>query len=119
MADTGTYTGPALVELLGHRQVAGHVREVTLAGAGMLRVDVPPIGDQPGKTHFYSPGSLYGLHPVDEDTMVALVGQIYHEPVSRYAITATSSTWDDDEGQDDGRLEMARERDPDGGNWDG
>ena len=30
----------ALVEIMGHKQLAGRVSETTLAGAGMLRVDV-------------------------------------------------------------------------------
>lgn len=43
---TGDQGGPAfeswaILELMGHRRLAGYVREITLAGAGMLRIDVP------------------------------------------------------------------------------
>jgi hypothetical protein len=35
------FAGWAIVELMGHRRLAGYVQEVELAGAGMLRLDVP------------------------------------------------------------------------------
>jgi hypothetical protein len=31
-----------VVELLGHRRLAGYVQEVQLAGTGFLRLDIPP-----------------------------------------------------------------------------
>lgn len=40
MADE-TYEGWAILELMGHRRLAGYVREVELAGTGMIRLDIP------------------------------------------------------------------------------
>jgi hypothetical protein len=37
-------SGWAIVEVFGHRRLAGRVSEVTIAGAKMLRVDVPGLG---------------------------------------------------------------------------
>jgi len=46
MADDTSYRGWAIVELMGHRQTAGWVTEVTIAGTVLLRVDTPaPEGD--------------------------------------------------------------------------
>ena len=33
--------GWCILEVMGHRRIAGFVREVTVAGAGFLRIDVP------------------------------------------------------------------------------
>lgn len=58
----------AIVEMLGHRQIAGHVREVQIAGAGFLRVDIPAGDGTTAATQYISPASVYAVHPVDEQT---------------------------------------------------
>jgi hypothetical protein len=58
----------AILELMGHRRLAGHVQEVQIAGAGFLRLDIPPAGDDPGRTQYVSPASVYAMHPTTEDT---------------------------------------------------
>lgn len=35
------FEGWAILELMGHRRLGGHVSEATVAGAGFLRIDVP------------------------------------------------------------------------------
>lgn len=35
------WAGWAILELMGHRRLGGYVREVTLAGAGFFRIDIP------------------------------------------------------------------------------
>jgi hypothetical protein len=71
MADESTYEGWAILELMGHRRLAGYVQEVELAGHGMIRLDVPADSDQNGETfqatQFYSPGSVYCLTPTTEE----------------------------------------------------
>ena len=37
----------AIVELLGHQKIAGHISEQPLAGTNMLRVDVPETKSNP------------------------------------------------------------------------
>lgn len=75
-----TYTiGWAIVELIGHRRVAGYVTEEEVAGTAMLRVDLPmpthdlvsvvegiERGREMEATQFYPPGSLYCLTPTTE-----------------------------------------------------
>lgn len=63
-----TFAGWAILELMGHRRLAGHVREVTLAGAGFIRLDVYE-GDatEAAVTQFYPPSSVYCLTPTTEE----------------------------------------------------
>jgi len=79
-----TFDEWAIVELLGHRRLAGRIREVQIAGHGFLRLDIPDTGDEePGATQFISPGLVYAMHPVDEDTARRAAGLWRSEPVSR------------------------------------
>lgn len=54
----------AMVEMLGHRQIIGQLSEVTVAGAPMLRVDVP---SEPPRTTLIAPASLYAITPISEE----------------------------------------------------
>lgn len=49
----------AIVELMGHRKIGGRVTEQIIAGAPLLRIDVPEVSGQPGFTQFYGPSSIY------------------------------------------------------------
>lgn len=58
----------AVVELLGHRQIAGRVTEESIAGTNMLRVDVPELSaERPGHTKYFGGGSIYAIHPCSEE----------------------------------------------------
>jgi hypothetical protein len=59
------------LELLGHRQRAGYVTEVTVAGAAMLHIDLPAklFGGDPDAWEEYAPSALYGLSPVREESV--------------------------------------------------
>lgn len=63
MAEKTGYEGWAIVELMGHRRMAGQVSEAQIAGAPMLRIDVP---SSPPATQFYSAAALQRDDP-DED----------------------------------------------------
>jgi hypothetical protein len=57
-----------ILELMGHRVLAGHVSEVTFAGAAALRIRIP--GDDPEEwfaEQTYSSGSFYSFTPTTED----------------------------------------------------
>lgn len=76
-----------IVELLGHRRLAGRVREVQIAGHGFLRLDIPAGDDgDPGRTQYIAPGSVYALHPVDEATATAAAQTWRPEPVKRWEL---------------------------------
>lgn len=75
-----------IVELLGHRRLAGRVREVTLAGAGMLRLDIPATEGHGAQTQYIAPSSLYRLHPTTEAIATAAAVRFRPEPVFRWEL---------------------------------
>lgn len=79
-----------LVELMGHRRHAARVREVEIAGAGMLRLDEPSVDDGPGRTLYVSPSSVYALHPTTEEAVRMMVRTWRHEPVQRWELPAAT-----------------------------
>lgn len=81
-----TFDEWAIVELLGHRRLAGRVREVTLAGAGMLRLDIPATPGHGEQTQYINPSSLYALHPTTEAIATAAAGNFRPSPVSRWEL---------------------------------
>lgn len=63
------FEGWAIVEIMGHRRLAGHVTEESIAGAPMLRIDIPgPLGPGDVKaTQYYGGASLFSLTPTTEE----------------------------------------------------
>jgi hypothetical protein len=82
-AKTG-YESWSLIEIMGHQRLAGMVTETTVAGAAMLRVDVPEIDGVPGFTTFLGAGSIYRLTPVSEDIARRMAVQLRIKPVHAY-----------------------------------
>jgi len=77
-----------IIEMLGHRRVAGRAREMQLAGFGFLRVDIPATQGHPDQTMYVGPSSVYALHPVTEDVARAAATQFRPEPVHRWELPA-------------------------------
>lgn len=69
MPDQTSYSGPAVIEIMGHRRIAGLVSEVTQFGVVMCRIDVPKatpaFGEAPEiiDTQFYPGSALFSVHP--------------------------------------------------------
>ena len=60
------YEGWAILELMGHRRLAGKVSQAEMYGAAFCRIDVP---DGDGfTTQYYGGSSIYALTPCAEDT---------------------------------------------------
>lgn len=57
----------AIVEVMGHRVLAGHVTAANVAGAGMLKVDVPATSTTPAFTQYVGPGSVFAITPATEE----------------------------------------------------
>lgn len=95
MAEEQTFDQWCVLELMGHRRVAGRVREVQLAGAGFLRLDIPATEGHGAQTQFISPGSVYALHPVDEAVARHMAGQLRPEPVHRWELPSAEVVGDD------------------------
>jgi hypothetical protein len=73
----------AILELMGHRRLAGKVSEAAIGGGSFIRIDMP-MKDGSTSTQFYSPASIYCITPTTEKIAreVALASQ--PEPVNRW-----------------------------------
>jgi len=76
-----TFEGWCLLELMGHRRIAGFISEATIAGASFVRIDVPT---SPPLTQFYAPGAIYAISPTTEDLARRFGERSRPEPVSEY-----------------------------------
>lgn len=109
----------AIVELMGHRQVAGRVTEQIIGGQSLLRIDVPECPEIPahqGKrvrwdgeereytvpaesaipayTQFYGVGSVYCLTPCTEEIARRVTLQKRERPVALFdgSVTRVADT---------------------------
>lgn len=82
------FEGWCIIELLGHRRLAGYVREQNIAGAGFLRLDVPAAKDSDPDiaTQFYPPSSVYCITPTTEAVARAVGSKSRPEPVQRWEL---------------------------------
>ena len=83
--DSTAYSGWAVVELMGHRRIAGHVSVAAQYGTAMIRIDVP-TSEGRTITQFYGGQSIYCLSPVTEDVARAVALRNQPAPVSPYEI---------------------------------
>jgi hypothetical protein len=58
----------AIVEVMGHNEFAGFVSSENIAGAAMLRVDVPATSKHEAFTKYLSTNAIYGITPCTEET---------------------------------------------------
>lgn len=77
MAGEITFEGWAVLELMGHRQRAGYVKDVEMFGGKLLRIDIP-VGE--GVTEFYGCSSIYALRPCTEEIAKEHVKRSYDDP---------------------------------------
>ena len=56
-----------ILEIFGHRKLAGHAIEVEMAGGKMLRIDVPGPDGATVATQFYGASAIFCLTPVTEE----------------------------------------------------
>lgn len=110
MADekkTEAWTGYAILELMGHRRLGGFLSEQVIAGATMLRIDVPAAcGEGVAATQFYSPAAIYAITPCGEAEARAVAARSQPQPVQRWEMPEASvpslpRRRDDDDDLDD------------------
>ena len=83
----GEFTGWFILELMGHRKLAGYCEPRQVAGAAMLRVDVPQADEtHPAYTTFVGGQSLYSFTKVDEQTARDYVTAFKPEPIEVYSL---------------------------------
>jgi len=81
----------ALLEVMGHKQFAGRVTETTVAGAGFIRIDVPEVVLDGGRTlpaftKLFAPGSLYAITPMGEDEARAMAASLCEKPIETWRL---------------------------------
>jgi hypothetical protein len=94
--DQPAFEGWAIVELMGHRRLAGMVTEAQIAGHAFIRLDVPAptigIGDDPedgvrtDATQFYSPAAVYCITPTSLETALKVAAMARPAPATRWEL---------------------------------
>jgi hypothetical protein len=79
------YEGWAIVELMGHRRLAGIVSQAEQYGVAMLRLDVPEVDGGQAATQFYGGTSIYCITPTTEEAA---------RLVARRNVPAPVQTWE-------------------------
>jgi hypothetical protein len=78
----------AIVEIMGHQKFAGWLTEQTIAGAGMLRLDVPAVGELPGFTRLFNTASVYLITPTSEQVARQVAAALKQQPVTVWDLPA-------------------------------
>jgi len=99
------FLGWSIVEMLGHRVIAGFVSEVEIAGAGFLRVDLWSEEGAPKTTQFVAPASVYCITPTTEEIVRE---RMQPRPIARLALPVA----DPPEGPVWEAMEEEEEKDP-------
>lgn len=80
------FEGFAIVELMGRNVIAGYVTTQVIAGAAMLRVDVPAVEERTPFTKFFGGTSIYAITPCDEDAMLTAAGKLRTRPIDLWIV---------------------------------
>lgn len=82
-----TFEEWAILELMGHRRLAGLVREQTIGSASFIRIDVfPGEVDEAVATQFYNPAAIYCMTPTTEVMARKTALRDQPHPVSRWEL---------------------------------
>lgn len=94
-----TFEGWAIVELMGHRQRGGYVKDVEMFGGKMLRIDIP-VETEKSVTEFYGCSALYALRPCTEEIVRDHIKRSYEadpRPIRAVEYRANQYSHDDNE----------------------
>lgn len=88
MSENNVFEGWAILELMGHRRLAGWVKEEEHFGTGLIRIDVlhGEAMERDVTTQYYSPQALYALTPTTEEVVRAAARSNDVAPVSRWEL---------------------------------
>lgn len=89
MTPEETFTGWAIVELMGHNKTAGYVSEGSVGGVPLMRLDVQTT-DERHVTQYYGEKALYCVTPSTEEICKAFAERHAPAPVSRFELPALS-----------------------------
>lgn len=86
--DTATFEGWVILELMGHRRLAGYLTEQTIGGASFLHIDVPGGLGIPVATQFYTGAAVYCITPTTEDLARKVALNSQPAPVTKWDLQA-------------------------------
>lgn len=93
----------AIVEIMGRKVFAGRVRDSSIGGASMLRIDVPEIENQAAYTKYFGKDAIYAITPTDEATARAMAQRLAEPPIERWIMPRLepalpeADLWDEEE----------------------
>lgn len=76
----------ALVEIMGHQRFAGYVTEQTVAGASLVRVDVPETPTSPPFSKLFGGAAIYAMTPCDERTAQIMAERWDQRPIQEWEL---------------------------------
>jgi hypothetical protein len=79
--DRGTWV---ILELFGHKVVAGLLTKDESLGAPLIRMDIPETTGYPEFTRHYHPNAIYSVSYVSEETARLTAEELQENPVSVY-----------------------------------
>lgn len=84
---SGKFEAWGLVEIMGRSQVAGRLSEEVIAGAALLRVDVPQSipGEAEFRTEYIGASAIYRMHVTTEGAARALAARYNSDSEPTYA----------------------------------
>jgi hypothetical protein len=80
------FEGWVVLELMGHRRLAGYVTEQAIGGQSFVRIDVPGDDGAPVATQFYSGAAVYCITPTTEAIARELARHSKPAPVQRWEL---------------------------------
>ena len=107
MTDTPTFAEWVILEVLGHRRLAGYLNEQQIAGHGYLRLDIPGETDTAAcaehfvATQLFNPTSVYAIHPTSEAIARHAAKTYRQAPLQRWELPAAPTPAAADDGEPD------------------
>jgi hypothetical protein len=86
MEITEKFESWAIIELFGHNKLAGKCSEQNIAGANMLRVDVPETDKNPAFTRLLGHAAIYAINPVTEEVATHWAKMLQSAPISAWDV---------------------------------
>ena len=81
---TEKFSEHAVIEMMGHRKIAGKISESEIGGSTLLRVDVFNGEGQVDRTEYIGVGSIYCLTIVTREAAVAVAKNYTPKPSFAY-----------------------------------
>jgi hypothetical protein len=98
MSEATPFEGWCVLELMGHRRLAGYLTEQEIAGDGFLRLDIPKDDGtllERTATQFYRPAAVYCITPTTEETARRVAAGADPAPVKRWELPAPRAVAED------------------------